>query len=46
MFRFDHADFLYEPYPIGLVRPIMEEEFYQTLVDSFPPRPSIAPWTP
>lgn len=37
MFRFDHADFLYEPYPIGLVKPIMEKDLYDCLVDSFPP---------
>lgn len=37
MFNFDGAEFRYEPYPIGLIRPIMEPALYDALVDSFPP---------
>jgi hypothetical protein len=37
MFSFEQVDFLYEPYPIGLIKPVMEQDFYDTLVDSFPP---------
>lgn len=37
MFSFEGAQFLYEPYPIGLVRPVMAAGLYEALVDSFPP---------
>ena len=37
MFSFEHVDFLYEPYPIGLIKPIMDQGFYDALVDTFPP---------
>lgn len=37
MFNFEHTEFRYEPYPIGLVRPIMDQSYYDELVDSFPP---------
>ncbi len=37
MFRFEQAEFLYEPYPIGLIKPIMEQDLYDELVDTFPP---------
>lgn len=37
MFRFADAEFLYEPYPIGLIKPIMDPGLYDALVDSFPP---------
>ena len=37
MFSFERAEFLYEPYPIGLIKPIMEQDLYDALVDTFPP---------
>ena len=37
MFSFEGADFRYEPYPIGFIKPVLEEDFYGALVDSFPP---------
>lgn len=37
MFSFTQARFRYEPYPIGIVRPIMEEGRYRQYVESFPP---------
>ncbi len=37
MFSLEKAEFRYDPYPIGIVRPVMEPEFYDTLVESFPP---------
>lgn len=37
MFSFEGAEFRYEPYPIGLIKPIMEPALYDTLVDAFPP---------
>ncbi len=37
MFQFDNAEFIYEPFPIGLVRPVADEALYRQLVESFPP---------
>lgn len=37
MFNFEKAEFRYEPYPIGVVAPIMSDDLYEQLVDSFPP---------
>ncbi len=37
MFSFEHVDFLYEPYPIGLIKPVMEDGLYEQLVERFPP---------
>ncbi len=37
MFSYEHVDFLYEPYPIGLIKPIMDQDLYDALVDTFPP---------
>ncbi len=37
MFSLEKAEFRYDPYPIGIVRPVMEPELYETLVESFPP---------
>ena len=37
MFSFEGAEFRYEPYPIGVIKPVMEEDLYRALVDSFPP---------
>lgn len=33
---FDYAKFLYEPYPIGLCKPIFDAEGYQKAVEAFP----------
>lgn len=41
---FDNAVFRYEPYPIGIAKPIFDEESYQTLVDSFPPLDLLPHW--
>jgi hypothetical protein len=37
MFSFEHVNFLYEPYPIGLIKPVMDPGLYDRLVDTFPP---------
>jgi len=37
MFSFENARFHYDPYPIGLIAPVMAEDLYQSLVDNFPP---------
>ena len=38
MLSFNQANFIYEPYPIGVAPEILESDFYQRLVDSFPPQ--------
>jgi hypothetical protein len=43
MFQFDNAEFRYEPYPVGLVKPVMEADLYRELVASFPPIELFAP---
>jgi hypothetical protein len=37
MFRFDHLQLRYEPFPIGVAKPVMEEGCYRELVASYPP---------
>lgn len=37
MFTFENAQFRYEPYPIGVIAPIIADDLYAELVDSFPP---------
>ena len=37
MFRFNDAEFLYEPYPIGLIRPVADDDVYRQLVEDYPP---------
>jgi hypothetical protein len=37
MFRFNDAEFLYEPYPIGLIRPVADDDVYRQLVADYPP---------
>jgi hypothetical protein len=37
MLQYDRIEFKYEPYPIGLARPVLDEDFYRALVESFPP---------
>ena len=36
-FRFDHLSFRYQPFPIGLARPLLEPATYKTLLDAWPP---------
>jgi hypothetical protein len=36
-FSYDQLSFCYEPFPIGLARPLMEPESYRELVESYPP---------
>lgn len=38
MFKLSDADFRYEPYPIGIVRPLMNDDLYRELVDNYPPK--------
>jgi hypothetical protein len=38
MLSFKNTDFIYEPYPIGAARNIIEDSFYDELVRSFPPQ--------
>ncbi len=35
--QFDNLKFRYEPFPIGLAKPVVSEELYARLVDNFPP---------
>ena len=37
MFQFKDAEFRYEPYPIGIITPLMDQELYQEMVASYPP---------
>lgn len=37
MFSYEHLQFRYDPFPIGLARPVMEEGYYRELVASYPP---------
>ncbi|HEX6718407.1 MAG TPA: hypothetical protein VF088_14975 [Pyrinomonadaceae bacterium] len=37
MLSFKNARFLYEPYPIGVAAGIFDDDFYNELIDSFPP---------
>lgn len=41
-FRYDHLRFRYEPYPIGLARPLMDPADYRQLVAAWPPRERFA----
>jgi hypothetical protein len=36
-FSYDHLTFRYEPFPIGIARPLMEESTYQEFLDNYPP---------
>ena len=36
-FSYDHLQFDYEPFPIGLAKPLMEENDYRRFVDNYPP---------
>ena len=37
MFSYDHVEFEYEPYPIGLIREVLEPGLYGALCSSYPP---------
>jgi hypothetical protein len=36
-FSYDHLRFRYEPFPIGLARPLMDESLYEELLENYPP---------
>lgn len=36
LFSFDHLQFRYEPFPIGMARPLMDEDLYRGFVEGFP----------
>jgi hypothetical protein len=38
LFAYDHLQFRYEPFPIGIAKPAIAEDLYRQLVDSYPPR--------
>jgi hypothetical protein len=35
-FNYEGADFVYEPFPVGLIRPVMDASVYAELVKTFP----------
>lgn len=37
MFHFENAVFRYEPYPIGMVRPVFDEALHARLLETYPP---------
>lgn len=37
-FLYDHLSFRYEPFPIGIAKPLMDEALYRELVESYPPQ--------
>ncbi len=38
VFSYDHLEFRYEPFPIGVAKPALAEDLYRELVDSYPPQ--------
>ena len=38
LFSYDHLEFRYEPFPIGIAKPALAEDLYRELVDSYPPQ--------
>lgn len=36
-FKYDHLDLNYEPFPIGVIRPLMDAQDYQSLLHAYPP---------
>jgi hypothetical protein len=38
VFAYDHLEFRYEPFPIGIAKPALAGDLYRALVDSYPPR--------
>lgn len=37
MFKLDHLHFRYEPYPVGLAKPLFDDATYRDLLSNFPP---------
>ena len=37
MFSYDHLQFRYEPFPIGIAKPALAADLYRELVNSYPP---------
>jgi len=37
MFSYDHLTFRYEPFPIGIAKPVLRDEHYRRLLESYPP---------
>jgi len=35
-FNYDHLNFVYEPFPIGLAKPVMDEQVYSELTNAWP----------
>ena len=35
-FAYEHLRFRYEPYPIGVAKPLMDESTYQEFVEAYP----------
>ena len=35
-FSYDHLQLRYEPFPIGLAKPFMDEATYQSMADAYP----------
>jgi hypothetical protein len=38
LFSYDHLRFRYEPFPIGIAKPAIAEDFYRELAANYPPR--------
>jgi hypothetical protein len=38
VFSYDHLQFRYEPFPIGIAKPAIADDLYRELVDSYPPQ--------
>ena len=36
--NFEDIDFIYDPYPVGLARQVFEKDYYEKLVNTFPPQ--------
>ena len=36
-FSYEHLEFRYDPYPVGLAKPLMDASFYADVVKRFPP---------
>jgi hypothetical protein len=36
-FSYDHLQLRYEPFPIGLAKPLMDDATYRSMVDAYPP---------
>lgn len=38
IFNFGDTNFIYEPYPVGLARQVFKKDYYEKLVNTFPPQ--------